>query len=232
MDQKLEVIENSIIPIYKGRAIDGSYEHEQLVNARELWQVLNVGRDFTNWIKDRIEKYSFIEGVDFSPILAKSTGGRPSTEYILTLDTAKEIAMVENNEIGRTIRRYLIEIEKRYKELAFVRAKAKTERRVLTDIIKELVPETPHKQWVYKHYTDLVYKIVTGYNAKELRALNGLDDKANVRSCLTEEQLKTVVRFERIIQGLLSLGMEYEEIKETLTERLPIIKGEIQHAIQ
>lgn len=225
MEQKLQLMENSIIPIYQGRAINGDYAHEQLVNARELWENLHVGRDFATWIKDRIERYGFIEGTDFSPIQRKSTGGRPATEYFLTMDMAKEIAMVENNEIGRMIRKYLIEVEKRYRELLLERTKAKAERRTLTDIIKELVPDSPHKQWVYKHYTDLVYKNVTGYNTKELRALNNLDEKANVRNYLTPEQLKAVIRYEKIIQGLLSLGMSYEEIKSVLTERLPMIKG-------
>lgn len=225
MEQKLQLMENSIIPIYQGRAINGDYAHEQLVNARELWENLHVGRDFATWIKDRIERYGFIEGTDFSPIQRKSTGGRPATEYFLTMDMAKEIAMVENNEIGRMIRKYLIEVEKRYRELLLERTKAKAERRTLTDIIKELVPDSPHKQWVYNHYTDMVYKTVTGYNAKELRALNNLDEKANVRNYLTPEQLKAVIRYEKIIQGLLSLGMSYEEIKSVLTERLPMIKG-------
>ncbi|MDR2052471.1 MAG: antA/AntB antirepressor family protein [Treponema sp.] len=48
-----------------------------MVNARDLHERLEVGRDFSNWIKDRIEKYGFLEGEDFSPNLAKNTGGRP-----------------------------------------------------------------------------------------------------------------------------------------------------------
>ena len=50
----------------------------QFVDARGLHFKLEVGRDFNNWIKDRIEKYGFIEGKDFTPVTAKSTGGRPS----------------------------------------------------------------------------------------------------------------------------------------------------------
>lgn len=105
----LTIIENGLIPIYKG-------ESGQVVDARELHEFLEVGKDFSNWIKDRIEKYEFVEGEDFTPVLAKSTGGRPSTEYTLTLDTAKEIAMVENNEQGRKIRKYFIEVENRARQ--------------------------------------------------------------------------------------------------------------------
>lgn len=46
----------------------------QFVDARGLHLELAVGRDFTNWIKDRVEKYGFIEGKDFTPFMAKSTG--------------------------------------------------------------------------------------------------------------------------------------------------------------
>ena len=232
MEQKLELMENSILPIYKGRAIDGSYQHEQLVNARELWQALKSERQFANWIQDRIEKYGFVEGTDFLTILLKSSGGRPATEYVLRLDTAKEIAMVENNETGRMVRRYLIEVEKRYREYVLDRTKAKAERRVLTDIIKELVPESPHKQWVYKHYTDLIYKTVTGYNAKELRALYGLDEKANVRNHLSPKEMKMVTALETTIQGLLTVGMNYEDIKVLFTEKFPLLnQGKTQEVL-
>jgi phage anti-repressor protein len=93
---------------------------EQLVSARELHRALEVGKDFSNWIKDRIEKYDFVEDEDyrkaegFSPPDSENTKSRVQTtiEYLLTLDTAREIAIVENNEKGREVRRYLIKLEK------------------------------------------------------------------------------------------------------------------------
>ena len=91
-------------------------EGKQTVNARELHAFLEVGRDFSSWIKQRIEKYDFIDGEDFSPVLVKSITGRPATEYRLSIHMAKEIAMVENNEQGKKARRYFIEVEKQYKK--------------------------------------------------------------------------------------------------------------------
>lgn len=81
------------------------------VNARDLHTGLQVRRDFSNWIKGRVEKFSFQEGVDFD-VSANSgenpLGGRPGKEYRLTLDMAKELSMVENNDQGRLARRYFI----------------------------------------------------------------------------------------------------------------------------
>lgn len=40
-------------------------------------------------------------------------GNKTTIEYYLPISVAKELAMIENNEIGRRIRRYFIEAEKR-----------------------------------------------------------------------------------------------------------------------
>lgn len=88
---------------------------KRAVSARELHRFLESKRDFSNWIKDRIEKYGFIENQDFEVFNnfgENPNGGRPLIEYALTLDTAKEIAMVEGNEKGKQARRYFIECEK------------------------------------------------------------------------------------------------------------------------
>jgi phage antirepressor protein len=94
---------------------------QQAVSARDLHRFLESKQEFTNWIKNRIEKYGFIENQDFEVFdnfIKNPNGGRPLTEYALTLDTAKEIAMVEGNEKGKQARRYFIEMEKKAKQLA------------------------------------------------------------------------------------------------------------------
>lgn len=107
----LTVVESGLIPVYTNEV------DQRVVNARELHDFLEVGKDFTTWMKDRIKKYDFVEGVDYVTTVTK-TGERQNVtmhEYVLTLDTAKEIAMVQNNEKGREIRKYFIDIEKKYR---------------------------------------------------------------------------------------------------------------------
>ena len=83
----------------------------QLVDARELHRKLQTRRDFSNWIKGRIQEYGFTEN-HRSPNLASNRGGYNRIDYYLTVNMAKELAMVERNEWGRKIRRYFIEMEK------------------------------------------------------------------------------------------------------------------------
>lgn len=99
---------NELITITKATI---NNEEVNAVNARDLWKTLEIETKFNTWMPRRIEEYEFEEGRDFVTNLGKSHG-RPSKEYIISLDMAKELAMVENNEQGRRIRRYFIEVEK------------------------------------------------------------------------------------------------------------------------
>ena len=91
-----------------------------IVNAKDLHIFLDVGRHFAAWIKARITQYQFVENEDFILItpngVTKSQGGdRRSLNYFITLDMAKELAMVERNDKGRQARRYFIECERQLK---------------------------------------------------------------------------------------------------------------------
>jgi anti-repressor protein len=111
----LKVIDSGIVAIYEGK------EEQMLVNARELHAFLESRQDFSTWIRARLEKYSFAESEDylvFHKSMENPKGGRPLLEYLLSLDTAKEISMMENNDRGRLVRRYFIECEKRLRMTA------------------------------------------------------------------------------------------------------------------
>ena len=87
----------------------------QTVNARDLHSFLENGDKFATWIKDRVEQYGFIEGTDFTTYSESTEKGRPRIEYAVSLDMAKELAMVERNQKGKEARQYFIECERRAK---------------------------------------------------------------------------------------------------------------------
>jgi phage anti-repressor protein len=220
----LTIFENELIPVYQNE------KQERLVDARELHEFLEVGRDFTTWIKDKINKYDFIENYDYAVVFTKSgenpLGGRPRTDYILQMDMAKEVAMVENNERGKQVRRYFIEVEKRYREMKTQEQKrivqreaGKVVRNMLTDTIKERIPDSPNKHFMYPNYTRLIYKILFNKTVSELRAERGLSKKDNLREHFNADELKEIQALENTVTGLINLGMGYKEIKGMLNQR-------------
>ena len=99
-------------------------EGQHLVDGRELHEVLKVEKAFTTWMQTQLGNIDAVEGEDFIPLKEESTGGRPSVNYILTLDTAKEICMVvgvaprtnaETKALSKKVRKYFIECEKQLK---------------------------------------------------------------------------------------------------------------------
>ena len=110
---------SQLIPVFNGTI---SNETALLCNARDLHAFLGVKKVFAAWITNRISEYEFIENQDYILLsnLGKQTSGRGGhnrKDYHLTLDTAKELAMVEHNEKGRQIRRYFIECEKKLRSM-------------------------------------------------------------------------------------------------------------------
>ncbi len=86
------------------------------VSGRELHEFLESKRDFTTWIKDKINKYGFVEGIDFTfhKFVERKTWKH---DYEITVDMAKELSMIENNDKGKQARRYFINCEKKLKEV-------------------------------------------------------------------------------------------------------------------
>ncbi len=117
MEKNLKLIKGEIVPIYENE------KGEKLINARELHIVLQNKRKFTDWIKQRIDHYKFLEYQDFFTFHnfvkrdQKDNLGSKIKEYYITIDMAKELCMIENNEVGRKIRKYFIEVEKRYRAI-------------------------------------------------------------------------------------------------------------------
>lgn len=93
------------------------------VSARELHSRLEVRTAFKDWFP-RMCEYGFEEGKDFCSILSESTGGRPSTDYQITLDMAKEICMIQRTDKGKYIRQQFIELEKKWNSPEMVMSRA------------------------------------------------------------------------------------------------------------
>ena len=112
-----------LIPLHS-QTIDGNAV--ETVSARELHAYLESKQDFSTWIKNRIEKYEFVENQDFTKVAEnhapQKNGAEKSMtydnwqgriEYFVSVSMAKELAMVENNDKGKQARKYFIECERK-----------------------------------------------------------------------------------------------------------------------
>ena len=90
-------------------------EQQLAVNARDVHVALEVKSEFSHWIKKRISQCKFEENYDFITVVKKKKKkktGQWVTEYIVSLDMAKHLGMLEKNDKGHEIRKYFIEQEK------------------------------------------------------------------------------------------------------------------------
>lgn len=132
-----------LIPI--SRTNDGI----QAVMGRDLHRFLEVATPYDKWFPRMVE-YGFSAGQDFSTKMSESTGGRPRTDHIITLDMAKEISMIQRTDKGKQARQYFLEVEKRYRsngsqltrmELLQLAMQAEQERLALEAKNRELLPK-------------------------------------------------------------------------------------------
>lgn len=88
-----------------------------IVSARELYSFLDIKTEFPKWC-ERMFEYGFVENKDYAKVIVKnednSKGGRSTIiDYALTVDTSKEISMIQRTEKGKEARQYFIACEKR-----------------------------------------------------------------------------------------------------------------------
>ena len=105
-------------------------KHEPVVSGRQLHDALEVKTAYKDWFP-RMTEYGFIEGQDFNPLKieqVRQEGKRQVKRYIddhvLTLDMAKEIAMIQRTDKGKQVRAYFIQIEKDFNSPEKVMARA------------------------------------------------------------------------------------------------------------
>jgi len=139
-----------------------NFENERpTVLGRELHVFLEVKTPYKDWFP-RMSEYGFTENLDFSTILSESTGGRPSTDHQLTIDMAKEIAMLQRNEKGKVARQYFIQVEKEFNSPERIMARAlkiadqtinclQLETKQQKQIIGELKPKADYTDTILKN---------------------------------------------------------------------------------
>ena len=146
----------------------------QRVSARELHEKLQIETRFNDWFP-RMCEYGFTEGVDFYSKMSKTseTGGRPQTDYDITITMAKEICMLQRTETGRKIRQYFLDLEKAWNTPEQIMARALKVAQYTIDSLNFQIEEMKPKAEFFDTVADSKTAIQIGDVAK-LLAVKGL----------------------------------------------------------
>ena len=115
---------------------------EPVISLRELHNKLEITERYSSWT-DRMFKYGFTENVDYIGCKVFNTlANQELQDHTIKLDMAKEICMLQRNELGKQFRKYFIQVEKEFNspEKIMARAVLIADRKVntLTIEVKEL----------------------------------------------------------------------------------------------
>lgn len=153
----------------------------------------------------------------------RKTGGRGRPETIYHLNEQQATLLMtylRNTPVVREFKKELVRqffaMREELRAVKAIKAERKIIRPEMTDAIKAL-PDSPHKQFKYGQYTDLAYRAALGKSARQLRLERGADKKAVASDYMTAGELAAVVGMENRIAVLLEIGMDYHQIRASLT---------------
>ncbi len=180
-------------------------------------EVSGIGR---KKIKQAIQKYradldAFGKVVPYETTLESGqtmTGYRLNEEqatFLMTLLKNTPTVVAFKKELVRQFYAMRDElVERRVK-----RASLAPVRRSMTDVIRDCIPDSPHKSMWYKHYTDLAYRAALGKSAAQVRREREAPKDAVAADYLTASELEAVERCTDQIGVLLQMRIEYQQIK-------------------
>ena len=189
---------------------------EQLVSARELHKKLEISERFNNWF-ERMLKYGFIENIDYTGCKIFNTQAKQELdEYILKLDMAKQICMLQRSELGTQFRIYFIECEKRLKEVAQPKLP-----KTYLEALKELVKIEEEKIALEYRVNNLVHSKKL-YTTTEIAKELGFKSANALNNILEEDKIQYKVNGTWILCSKYS-DKDYVSIKQTELDNGKII---------
>lgn len=225
--------------------VENDNMNEFCINARDLHKELKVKTQFSKWIKSNLKTGDAIENTDykiglfkgnisvsfeeygsFTPQKLSSLG--ISTEYFLTIEMSKEIAMYTgtalhaSNELKATskmVRRYFILMEKAVKkniEWELIRHPLREGYKAIQKALNGYMNRMIQKDaddWDYRIEADALNIIATGFPAKEIRLFVGCKDNVT-RDSLTATYNEYLMKLQE--WNILFLGMNLNRYERYL----------------
>lgn len=187
------------------------------IDAKQLWENLDCPQgQFNKWVERKFKPYGFIQSVDFKPFgqnCPKPQGGRPENNYLLTIDMAKQLAMIDKKESGFVARRYFIlmeQIVKDNKDWLDIRMPERKEYKGMCEVLSNNIYKhsaRPADKYDYSREANILNIIVTGSSAQSIRNYFGLNSQNELTRDSLEKDYNEKLAFLQK-QNMIYLGMD------------------------
>lgn len=199
----LRIIENDLVPVYE------TDKGVKVVNGRELHQVLQSGQDFSTWVKKRLTECDAEENKDYDLLhnsVEQVSGTKHRIDYIIKLDTAKEMAMLERNDKGKQVRKYFIAVEEKYKKGVVDLEQLDPQTKLMNLLVQSISRNEIEQKRQAKEITEVKQTVET---MKEILTEPIGDWKAEINSRVREISIKSGVDYQTLY------GQLYGELETT-----------------
>lgn len=203
MMNELQIIENDLVPVYE------TDKGEKVVNGRELHQVLQSGQDFSTWVKKRLTECDAEENKDYDLLhnsVEQVSGTKHRIDYIIKLDTAKEMAMLERNEKGKQVRKYFIAVEEKYKQGVVDRSQLSPQLQLMNMLVENMSKQEIEQKRQAKEISEVKQTVNT---MKEIFTEPIGDWKADINARVREISIKSGIDYQMLY------GQLYGELEMT-----------------
>lgn len=152
----------------------------------------------------------------------KDSSGKSNKEYLITRDGFTILVMGYTGEKAMRFKEAYIKqfnaMEKALQGKLIEREKGIAVRQSLTKALQQSIENERMQGHAYSTYTNCIYKVLFGKNAKQLREELGIGKKDNLRDYLSAEELKAIQSMECLVSGLVDCGWGYDQIKEFIQQ--------------
>lgn len=167
-----------------------------------------------------------ISSAEFSALFNETTykglNGKKNPAYLITKDGFTLLVMGYTGEKVMKFKLAYIKqfnvMERTLQGKLIEREKGIAVRQSLTKALQQSTENERMHGHAYSAYTNAIYKVLFGMNAKQLREKYGVDKKENLRDYFSEEDLKIVQSMECLVSGLVDCGWGYDQIKEFIQQ--------------
>lgn len=198
---------------------------EEKVIVTSLDVAETFGKEHKNVLRD-IEALGCSEEfglLNFEPSTYTNQQNKKQPMYYMTRDGFTLLAMGYTGDLAMRFKEAYIKqfnaMEKALIGKLIEREKGIAVRQALTKAIQQSSENERMHGYAYSIYTNCIYRALFGLNAKQLREQYGIGKKDELRDYFTAEELYSVQTMERLVSGLIDLGMGYEEIRAFINEK-------------